>query len=115
MAKNFRTNPTGAADQLNGILADGNQEKFLVALRDLTGELGGIGGLAERSGLNRTQLYKTLSSLGNPDLRRLTEILNALGLRLAVQPVRRPKARARRHANTRPAARRSIPSTMTRD
>lgn len=105
MAESLRANPACAADELNVILANGDLATFLVALRHLTGELGGIGRLAERARLNRTQLYKTLSGLGNPDIHRLTAILKALGLRLAVQPLARPRTRARSHARVRPARR----------
>ncbi len=87
------SDPPCAAELLNGILAKGNQAKFLVALRQLTLDQGGIGGLARQAGFNRTQLYRTLSSRGNPDTRRLAAILKAMGLRLAVQPLSKPKAR----------------------
>jgi DNA-binding phage protein len=69
-----------------------------VALRQQTEALGGIGGLAERTGFNRTQLYRTLSNRGNPDVRRLSAILAAMGLRLAVQPMPRRRTRTARHA-----------------
>jgi probable addiction module antidote protein len=94
--------PATAASVLNGILERGNTAKLLVALRQLTEERGGIGRLAERASLNRTQLYKTLSNQGNPDIRRLTAILQAMGLRLAVQPLPR-RARATRQSRSRPA------------
>ena len=47
---------------------------------------GGVARIAEKTGLNREALYRTLSKRGNPQLRSLTAILNATGLRLSVTP-----------------------------
>jgi DNA-binding phage protein len=38
--------------------------------------------------LNPTQLYRTFSKEGNPELRSLSAILKAMGLRIAVEKVR---------------------------
>jgi probable addiction module antidote protein len=48
---------------------------------------GGVQKIAEEAGLNPTQLYRTLSSQGNPEFRSLAAILKAMGLRLAVERV----------------------------
>jgi probable addiction module antidote protein len=45
---------------------------------------GGVAQLAEKTKLNRESLYKMLSARGNPELRSLEALLQALGLRLAV-------------------------------
>ena len=47
---------------------------------------GGIARIAERTGLNREALYRTLSKRGNPKLKSLAAILSANGLRLPVRP-----------------------------
>jgi len=47
------------------------------------------------AGLNRQQLYRTLSARGNPELRSLVKILGASGLRLKVTPKKRPQASLR--------------------
>ena len=44
--------------------------------------------IAEKAHLNATQLYRTLSAEGNPELRSLTAVLKAMGMRLAVEPIR---------------------------
>ena len=49
---------------------------------------GGVPAVAEKAHLNATQLYRTLSAEGNPELRSLTAVLKALGMRLAVLPIR---------------------------
>jgi probable addiction module antidote protein len=43
--------------------------------------------LAEKTGLNRQNLYRVLSSEGNPELRTISLILHNLGYRLSVQPI----------------------------
>lgn len=44
--------------------------------------------IAEKAQLNATQLYRTLSAEGNPELRSLTAVLKAMGMRLAIEPIR---------------------------
>ena len=48
--------------------------------------------------LNATSLYRTLSPRGNPELKSLRALLKAMGMRLAVQPVRVRGARRLRAA-----------------
>ena len=52
--------------------------------------------LAERTGLSRETLYRTLSKNGNPRLDTLTAILGALGLRLSVEVIAPGKRVAKR-------------------
>lgn len=87
MAAVFRKDPAYAAELLNSILENGDQGELLIALRQITKACGGVPKVAEQANLNRTQLYRTLSPTGNPELRSLSAVLKALGLRLAVQPV----------------------------
>lgn len=72
---------------LNSILEDGCQSELLIALRQMTKAFGGVHKVAEQAHLNPTQLYRTLSSKGNPEFKSLSAILKAMGLRLAVQSV----------------------------
>lgn len=80
--------PAYALDLINGILEDGEQGELLIALRQMTKAFGGVQSVAEKANLNPTQLYRTLSEQGNPELRSLSAILKAMGLRLAVEKVR---------------------------
>lgn len=88
MAEVLRDDPAYAVDLLNNILEDGEQGELLIALRQLTKAFGGVQEVAEKANLNPTQLYRTLSETGNPELRSLTAILKAMGLRVAVERVR---------------------------
>ena len=49
------------------------------ALRRMTQAFGGVPNLAEQTDLNATTLYRTLSPQGNPEMKTLTAILEALG------------------------------------
>lgn len=85
--ESFRKDPHYAAEYLNAVLADGDQQELMVALRHLAQAFGGVPALAESAALNATTLYRTLSPNGNPELKSLTALLNAMGMRLAVQPL----------------------------
>jgi probable addiction module antidote protein len=88
MAELFKQDPSYALELLNSILEDGEQGELLIALRQMAKAFGGVQSLAEKANLNPTQLYRTLSEQGNPELHSLSAILKALGLRLAVERVR---------------------------
>ena len=87
-AESFRDDPEFAAEYLNAVLEDGDQEELLLALRHMARAFGGVPGLAEEAQLNATSLYRALSPQGNPELRSLRALLKAMGMRLAVRPVR---------------------------
>lgn len=80
---------------LEEALRDGDPRAVPVALRTVADAVGGVGALAARTGLNRENLYRTLSSRGNPRLDTLCAILDAFGLRLSVQPARKSRSRSR--------------------
>src|SRR5476651_1797541 len=63
---------------------DRDASSFLTALRDVTEARGGITQLAEKTHLNRQNLYKSLSSKGDPKLNTIETVLHGLGFRLAV-------------------------------
>jgi len=88
MAEIFQEDPGYALELLNSILEDGEQGELLIALRQMAKAFGGVQGIAEKTNLNSTQLYRTLSEEGNPELRSLSAILRAMGLRLAVERMR---------------------------
>ena len=57
-------------------------------LRQMAKAFGGVPKVAKKAGLNTTQLYRTLSEEGNPELKSLKAVLKAMGLRLAVERVK---------------------------
>jgi probable addiction module antidote protein len=78
-------NPEEAAAYLSAALEDGNEEVFLVALRNVATASIGIAELAEKTQRNRESLYKTLSEKGNPHLSSIRSILDSLGYRLKIE------------------------------
>ena len=92
---NRLADPATAAAYISAAAIEDNPGALLQALRNVAEAHGGITKVAARAGLNRQQLYRTLSSDGNPELRSLTRILEATGLQLVVtaKPARRIKKR----------------------
>ena len=76
--------PAEAVGYRNACLEDQDPEVFLLALRDVARAQGGLAKLAEATDLNREHLYRMLSENGNPELRSLEALLDALGFRLSV-------------------------------
>jgi probable addiction module antidote protein len=97
MSELFAADPAFAANYLDNILEEGEPTDLLIALRQMANGFGGIAKVAHRSKLNPTQLYRTLSNRGNPEVRSLAAILHSMGLRLSVKqlPRRRTKSAAR--------------------
>ncbi|HVT31787.1 MAG TPA: addiction module antidote protein [Rhodanobacteraceae bacterium] len=97
----FRTgehlrNEAEIAAYLEAVLEDGDPRAMPIALRTVADALGGLAPLAERTGLSRETLYRTLSEKGNPRYDTLTSILDAFGLRVSVAPQRRRRASSAR-------------------
>ncbi len=57
----------------------------LLALRTVAEAYGGLGSVAAEAGISRESLYRTLSAKGNPTLKTLLAVLNAVGMRLSVE------------------------------
>src|SRR5687767_4908782 len=82
------------AAYIESMLADGDARAVPIALRTVANAVGGMAALAEKTGLSRETLYRTLSANGNPRLDTLASILAAFNLRLSVQ-AKRPSRRVR--------------------
>ena len=76
--------PRNAVAYVEAVLDEGDSKGLMQALRNVAEAQGGIAAVAERAGLSRETLYRTLSKSGNPQLLSLTRILGATGLRLSV-------------------------------
>ena len=87
-AANYLRSEREIALYLEGMLEDGDARMVPIALRTVADAVGGMAALAEKTGLSREALYRTLSSKGNPRLDTLAAILAAFGLRLSVAPQR---------------------------
>lgn len=62
-----------------------NRAAGLLALRTVAEACGGLAAVASRAGISRESLYRALSPKGNPTLKTLLAVLNAVGLRLSVE------------------------------
>jgi len=81
------------AAYIEAMLEDGDARAVPIALRTVVDVVGGMAALADKTGLSRETLYRTLSARGNPRLDTLAVILEAFGLRLTVQPAQRSRSR----------------------
>jgi probable addiction module antidote protein len=81
-----------AAAYVQAAIEEGDPAGILQALRNVAEARGGIARIAEKTGLNREALYRTLSKRGNPQLKSFAAILDAIGLRLSVTPAVRKAA-----------------------
>lgn len=61
----------------------GGQYALLAALRHIA-EAHGMANVAERAGIKRESLYRALSPKGNPTIKTLLAVTNAIGLKLSV-------------------------------
>jgi probable addiction module antidote protein len=77
--------PEEAAAYLSAALEDGNEQVFLLAVRNVVDATTGMAELANKTHLNRESLYRTLSEKGNPQLSGIRAILEGLGYRLTVE------------------------------
>lgn len=77
--------PERVALCLEAVLEDGDPALVAAAIGDIA-RAQGMTQIAQRTGLSRESLYRTLSDKGNPQLTTLMAVLKALGLKLTVAP-----------------------------
>lgn len=93
--------PAEAAAYLEAALEQGHQGALMLALRHVAMAQGGIAEVARRAKLTREAAYRILSESGNPELRSLSAILAASGLKLSVKPIGKPPGVAQGRAKYR--------------
>lgn len=84
--------PKEAAAYLEAAIEDCDQGVLMLASRQVAQAQGGVAEIARRSRLTREATYRMLSETGNPELKSLTAVLAAAGLRLSVKPMEPVKA-----------------------
>ena len=84
--------PAEAAAYLEAVLEDGDQAAIMLALRQVARAQGGLAAIARKARLTREATYKMLSESGNPELRSLSAVLKATGLRISVKPIEKRAA-----------------------
>src|ERR1700739_192450 len=83
LLNDLRNRPGYAAKYLTAAAAD-STEALLVALRDVGSARKGMTRLAAAAEVNRVNLYQMLSKEGNPGIRNIRAILDALQLELRI-------------------------------
>lgn len=83
-AARYLKNDEMMAAYLASVLEDGTPEEFIQALNTVA-RAKGMSELAEKTGIGRESLYKTLSS-EKPRFDTILKIINALGLTLSFSP-----------------------------
>jgi len=83
--------PHEAVEYLNAALEDDEPEVFLLALKDVVDSHRGMSKLATSTSLNRENLYRMLSTKGNPELKSLRALLRAMGMQLTVRQLPRKR------------------------
>ncbi len=82
----YAKDPQLAADMLNVCLAEGEMDEFLVALRQIAKAFGGLHEVARVTGVHEKTLYKSLNPTGNPTLKTLMRVADAMNMQLAFIP-----------------------------
>ena len=83
LQKDLKNRPGFAAKYLTAAAAD-STEALLVALRDVASARKGMTRLAQAAEVNRVNLYQMLSKEGNPGIRNMRAILDALQLEIRI-------------------------------
>jgi len=83
LLNDLKNRPGYAAKYLTAAAAD-STEALLVALRDVGNARKGMTRLAEAAEINRVNLYQMLSEKGNPGIRNIRAILDALQLEIRI-------------------------------
>ncbi len=83
-------NPSEAAAYLKVCLEDEDPRVFLIALGQVARANGGFALLSRNTGLNRENLYRTLSPKGNPKIESVGAVLRSLGMKLSVEAINTP-------------------------
>ena len=83
-ASDFLKSEAAIEEFLAAAMEDPNPDVFLAALGEVA-KVRGIAALAERSGLGRESLYKTLAPGAKPRYETICKLVDALGVKLTVK------------------------------
>jgi len=67
---------------------DNDVEALLDTLRLVAKAQGGLAKLARKASVSRQALHEALSSSGNPRLRTFKNVIESLGLRISIEPLK---------------------------
>ena len=81
----LKKDPDFAAEYLNAAINDDDPRVFLLALGDLT-KAKGMSAVSNKTGLNRENIYRIVSANGNPQIKSVFALMDALDLSLRTEP-----------------------------
>jgi len=81
----LRDDPAFREEYIKETLKEDDPQMLVLSLRKVIDAIGGVSALSKETGLNRTQLYRTLSKQGKPEYFTLTRILEYLGLHFSIE------------------------------
>lgn len=93
LIKTLRDDPELASEYLNAAIEDGDIRVFLLALGQIA-KARGMSSISRKTGLNRENIYRIVSDRGNPRIKSITALLDAVGLKLRTEPITKPSRRA---------------------
>lgn len=76
-----------ASEYINAAIEDGDVSVFLMALGDVV-KAQGMSKVTKRAGVNRENAYRAVSKEGNPTIKNVSALLDAVGLRFVTEPRR---------------------------
>ncbi len=86
--------PKFASEYINAAIEDDDVTYFLHALGNVV-KAQGMTEVTKRAGINRENAYKAVSKEGNPTIKNVSKLLNAVGLTLVTEPLeKRPTRKA---------------------
>jgi probable addiction module antidote protein len=74
------------AEYLSQVFAEGDSDELIRALGYIA-KVKGVANIADKSGLGSERLYRALSPGSKPRFDTIFKVINALGVRLHVEPV----------------------------
>lgn len=84
--------PELASEYLNAAIEDGDIRVFLMALGQIA-KARGMTRISKKTGLNRENIYRIVSERGNPQIKSIAALLDAVGLRMRTEPIKKPARR----------------------
>jgi probable addiction module antidote protein len=95
----LKADPELASEYLNAAIEDGDISVFLMALGDLA-KARGMSAMSKKTGLNRENIYRIVSTKGNPQIKSVFALLNAMDLKLKTEPAAKARKNVKRPQTT---------------
>lgn len=85
LINSLKNNPEEQIEYLKASLEETDMPEVFLSALGYVAKAKGIRNISKMTGLNRESLYKMLTRNGNPEIKSLYAVLDALGLKLSVE------------------------------